>query len=205
MTEQKQQRRNRMPSSAKKQKADKMLNYLITFMVLLIMITATIIIKNANGETMQATPKPAAEVVKPAKEPAPAQPEEKDAPKVEQPEETPAVAPTETAVDDPIVETVIIDPAWQPTPTTQTGEHVSLYVDSPDWDEKIETLSRTTGLARDNMIVLRVGNNGSAQNAIGVVTSMDGVEKYRVSMEWIDNEGWLPTKLEKLHTTEGAY
>lgn len=198
MNEEKPQRKNRMPSSAKKKKADKMLNYLNTLMILLILITVTIIIKNADAKTQAPV----------AEEPKAQVTQEKEEPK-SQPEAEPQPtepARTETVVDDdPIVEKVIEDPAWQPTPTAQTGEHVSLYVESVDWQEKIETLSRTTGLARDNMIVLRIGNNGSAQNAIGVVTSLDGVQKYRVSMEWVDKEGWLPVKLEQLRTTEGAY
>lgn len=200
MNEEKPQRKNRMPSSAKKKKADKMLNYLNTLMILLILITVTIIIKNAEAKPQAPT---AVE-----EEPKSQVTQDKEAPKAQPEAESQPTEParTETAVDDdPIVEKVIEDPAWQPTPTAQTGEHVSLYVESVDWQEKIETLSRTTGLARDNMIVLRIGNNGSAQNAIGVVTSLDGVQKYRVSMEWVDKEGWLPVKLEQLRTTEGAY
>ncbi|KFL43445.1 hypothetical protein CH76_06825 [Lysinibacillus sp. BF-4] len=200
MTEEKQQRRNRMPSSAKKQRADKMLNYLIVFMVLLILITIAIIVKNAGGE-----PEPAKELNEQPIETVDKQPV-KESDEQDEVEKAPIKEKEETLVEgDPIVASVIVDPAWEPTPTTQTGEHVSLYVASTDWQEKIETLSRTTGLAHDNMIVLRVGNNGGAQNAIGVVTSADGTEKYRVSMEWVDEQGWLPTKLEKLHTTEGAY
>lgn len=200
MIEEKQQRRNRMPSSAKKQKADKMLNYLIVFMILLILITITIIVKNAGSE-----PEPAKELNEQPIETVDKQPVKEDD-EQDEVEQAPVKEKEETLVEgDPIVASVIVDPAWEPTPTTQTGEHVSLYVASTDWQEKIETLSRTTGLAHDNMIVLRVGNNGGTQNAIGVVTSADGTEKYRVSMEWVDEQGWLPTKLEKLHTTEGAY
>lgn len=200
MTEEKQQRRNRMPSSAKKQRADKMLNYLIVFMILLILITITIIVKNAGSE-----PEPAKELNEQPIETVDKQPVKEDD-EQDEVEQAPVKEKEETLVEgDPIVASVILDPAWEPTPTTQTGEHVSLYVASTDWQEKIETLSRTTGLAHDNMIVLRVGNNGGTQNAIGVVTSADGAEKYRVSMEWVDEQGWLPTKLEKLHTTEGAY
>lgn len=203
MTEEKQQRRNRMPSSAKKQRADKMLNYLIVFMILLILITITIIVKNAGSEPEPAkelNEQPIETVDKVDKQPV------KESDEQDEVEKAPVKEKEETLVEgDPIVASVIVDPAWEPTPTTQTGEHVSLYVASTDWQEKIETLSRTTGLAHDNMIVLRVGNNGGAQNAIGVVTSADGTEKYRVSMEWVDEQGWLPTKLEKLHTTEGAY
>lgn len=62
-----------------------------------------------------------------------------------------------------------------------------------------------TDLEQENAIVLRVGNNGSAKSAIAVVTSMDKEKKYRVSIEWLDGEGWKPTKLEVLNSLEGAY
>ena len=44
-----------------------------------------------------------------------------------------------------------------------------------------------------------------AATAIAVVTSMDKQQKYRVSIEWIDGEGWKPTRLEVLNAVEGAY
>ena len=60
-------------------------------------------------------------------------------------------------------------------------------------------------IPQDNSIVLSVKNNGSTTTAIAVVTSMDKQQKYRVSIEWIDGEGWKPTRLEVLNTVEDAY
>lgn len=121
----------------------------------------------------------------------------------EQPEQETAV---ETTSDDPIVNRVITDESWQPTPTTQTGAHVSSYDSkSVDWQEKVATITSVTGIAEDNMIIWFLKNNGSADTAIATVSTKDKTEMYRVSMEWVNNEGWLPVKLEVLNTLEGAY
>ena len=112
----------------------------------------------------------------------------------------------ESTSDDPIVDLVITDESWQPTPTTQTGAHVSSYESGTiDWQEKVATITSVTGMDEEKMIIWRIGNNGSAETAVATVSTIDQSEKYRVSMEWIDNEGWLPVKLEVLNTLEGAY
>lgn len=97
----------------------------------------------------------------------------------------------------------IIDPTWEPIGTTQTGEHVSLYDGtSVDWKEKERALLYATGLTEDNVIFKRIQNGGSPQKSIGIVTSLDSTEKYRVYLEWIDGEGWKPTQLDVLNTLD---
>ncbi len=34
---------------------------------------------------------------------------------------------------------------------------------------------------------------------------MDQQQKYRVSIEWVANQGWKPVKVEILNEIEGAY
>lgn len=107
--------------------------------------------------------------------------------------------------DNPNVEESTIDPNWKPIGTTQTGEHVSSYdSQSVDWAEKIEALSYGTGLDADNMYVKFLGNGGSPQKSVGTVTSKDGKQIYRVQLEWIEGQGWKPTKKEKLKSLDGA-
>lgn len=98
-----------------------------------------------------------------------------------------------------------VDPSWEPIGTTQTGEHVSSYDSSSvDWAEKVEALAYAAGLEPSNMYVKFLGNGGSPQKSIGTVTSKDGKEIYRISLEWVDGQGWKPTKREKLTTLEDA-
>ncbi|MFF2754235.1 DUF1510 family protein [Psychrobacillus sp. NPDC058041] len=107
--------------------------------------------------------------------------------------------------DNPNVEETTIDPNWKPIGTTQTGEHVSNYdSQSVDWAEKIQALSYGTGLDSENMYVKFLGNGGSPQKSVGTVTSKDGKEIYRVQLEWIEGQGWKPTKKEKLKSLDGA-
>lgn len=119
---------------------------------------------------------------------------------------TPGGTVTSTPSEDPLIAETIVNTAWKPIGTTQTGEHVSVYQEGHvDWQEKIKAISYTTGLAESNMIIWQIGNGGSAQKSIGVVSSKDKSEKYRVSLQWVEGEGWKPEKLETLKTLEGAY
>lgn len=101
------------------------------------------------------------------------------------------------------VESVIVDSGWQPIGTEQSGDHVSSYDNSSvDWEEKVKALAYAANLDESNMYVKFLGNGGSPQKSIGTVTSKDGSEIYRISLEWIDGEGWKPTKKEKLNSLE---
>ena len=108
--------------------------------------------------------------------------------------------------DDPLVKEVYTNPNWPVYPTEQTGEHVSTFKKGDiDYEEKLKAIFSVTDLDQADSLVLRVGNNGNAQSAIAVIASKDKEKKYRVSIEWLDGQGWKPTKLEVLNSLEGAY
>ena len=107
---------------------------------------------------------------------------------------------------DPLVNEVQINKAWTAYPTEQTGPHESTYAEGHiDYEEKLKAIFSVLDIPQDNSIVLSVKNNGSTTTSIAVVTSMDKTKKYRVSIEWLDGEGWKPTRLEVLNAVEGAY
>lgn len=113
-----------------------------------------------------------------------------------------------SASNDPVVEEVIVNSNWQPTPTKQTDTHVSTYEEGQiDYEEKLITFQNAVNLSDENIIYWSVKNNGSSDTAIAVVSSNDKEhsEKYRVSIQWIDNQGWKPVKVEKLKRIEGSY
>lgn len=115
---------------------------------------------------------------------------------------TVTIVPSEDAV---IAETVI-DTSWQPIGTTQTGEHVSLYDGkSVDWKEKEKALAYATGLQYDSMIFWKIKNGGGPQQSVGIVSSRDKEEKYRVYLEWVDGKGWKPVKMDVLTTLDFDY
>lgn len=108
--------------------------------------------------------------------------------------------------DDEVVVESIIDSSWEPIGTEQTGEHTSLYDGSSvDWKEKQEAIAYATGLASEDTITWKIKNGGSPQKSIGIVSSKDKVEMYRVYLEWIEHEGWQPVKLDVLNTLDFDY
>ncbi|MBE1554633.1 YrrS family protein [Sporosarcina limicola] len=107
---------------------------------------------------------------------------------------------------DAVISETVVDTAWQPVGTTQTGNHVSQYDGaSVDWNEKKQALAYATGLPQDSMIFWKIKNGGNPQKAVGVVSSRDSVDKYRVYLEWVDGQGWQPVKMDVLNTLEFDY
>ncbi|RIW37627.1 DUF1510 family protein [Bacillus salacetis] len=101
--------------------------------------------------------------------------------------------------DAPNVKKEIVNPAWKPIGTQQTGEHVAKYEeDSADWQEKVQALSYATGLPEDNMTVWWLERNGGPDKAIGTVAPKDQSTTYRVYLQWVDGKGWKPVKMEEL-------
>lgn len=69
---------------------------------------------------------------------------------------------------------------------------------SQDWAEMLKAISYATGVSTDNMTVLWLGNNGSPQDAKGKILDKATGNKYQVTITWVDEKGWKPTKVEKL-------
>lgn len=218
-----QTRSSRHLRPSRNKKLDKLLNVLIGIVVVLIILTATYVFKWQDDAEQATKDEPQQEAKSGDKEDQkdvdeePIKEDDQDIAVDEEPlEEESEVEPEapqdkqdtleESTSDDPIVDKVITSKHWQPTPTTQTGQHVSSYDDkSVDWAEKVATVTTVTGIDESNMIIWRMQNNGGPNSTLAVVSTNDKSQIYRVSMEWVDNEGWLPVKLEQLNTLEGAY
>ncbi|MCY7823954.1 YrrS family protein [Bacillus spizizenii] len=97
------------------------------------------------------------------------------------------------------VEKTYENPDWKAVGTEQTGEHAATYdSSSQDWAEMLKAISYATGVSTDNMTVLWLGNNGSPQDAKGKILDKTTGDKYQVTITWVDEKGWKPTKVEKL-------
>lgn len=209
-----------------RKRSDKILNVLIVAVILAIIIVASIIFGGGNDEEDKKEPLTSEEVKDNASDDKPDEAddasddeEENDSSdlEVEDPDTTSnsdiekeeneeSGIVTYLYSDDEIIEQSIIDPSWEPIATEQTGEHVSLYDGvSVDWQEKQEAIAYATGLSLDNTITWKIKNGGSPQKSIGIVSSKDEAEKYRVHLEWIENEGWKPVKLDVLKTLDFDY
>ncbi len=215
-----QTRSSRHLQPSRNKKLDKLLNVLIGVVVVLIIITATYVFKWQDDADQAVKDEPAQEEKsgnnekevdkEPAKEQDKDLAVEEDKTSAEESEPDTSQeeqgTPEESTSDNPIVDKVITNKNWQPTPTTQTGQHVSSYDDkSVDWAEKVATVSTVTGIEQSNMIIWRMQNNGGPNSSVATVSTNDKSQMYRVSMEWVENEGWKPVKLEQLNTLEGAY
>ncbi|WP_158582933.1 YrrS family protein [Lysinibacillus yapensis] len=107
--------------------------------------------------------------------------------------------------NDPLVEEVIIDPEWKVNPTKQTGEHVSAYEEGHiDYEEKLVTIRNAVQLKENNIIYWSVRNNGGPNSAVAVVSTNDKNDYYRVYIEWVEQKGWKPVKVEKLNQAIGV-
>ncbi|CAG9608005.1 hypothetical protein NEOCIP111885_01697 [Pseudoneobacillus rhizosphaerae] len=103
---------------------------------------------------------------------------------------------------DPNVKTTITNPDWQAVGTVQSGEHVPVYNESStDWQEMLKAISYGTGIEQSNMTVWFLGRNkqGPQNQSVATVTTKDNSQTYRVFIEWVDNQGWKPIKIEELY------
>lgn len=113
---------------------------------------------------------------------------------------------TFVAPDDEIISETVINAEWKPIGTTQTGEHASQYTKaSVDWVEKEQALAYATGLSQDSMIFWKIKNGGGPQKSVGIVSSSNKAEKYRVYLEWVEGKGWKPVKMDVLNTLDFDY
>lgn len=98
-----------------------------------------------------------------------------------------------------IVET-IENPGWSPVGTTQTEHNSTNYTKgSKDWNEMTKALSYATGIPESDMIIWFLGNNGGPNDAVGTISPKDQSVKYKVYITWVENQGWKPTKIEKVN------
>ncbi|RTR35364.1 DUF1510 family protein [Robertmurraya yapensis] len=100
----------------------------------------------------------------------------------------------------PNVVKTIVNPAWKPVGTVQTGEHHNTY-DGVDWEEMVDAISYATGISEDQMTIHFLGNNGP-NKSVGTVYTKGKTEIYRVYIEWVDGQGWKPTQVEQLSAIE---
>lgn len=108
--------------------------------------------------------------------------------------------------DEEIIEQSIVDSSWQPIGTDQSGEHVSQYdAESTDYNEKKKAIAYATGFSENELFYKRVKNGGGPQKSIGIVTTKDGSKIFRVYIEWIDEKGWKPVKMDVLKTLDFEY
>lgn len=113
----------------------------------------------------------------------------------------------ENATDDVIIEEIPSDDEnvitafrgnWEPVGTKQQGPHTINYNDGSDDRMEIkQAIVMVTEIDPDDMIEHWVGRGGD-QAVVATVYDSSKENIYRVYLQWVDGEGWQPTKAEKL-------
>lgn len=110
----------------------------------------------------------------------------------------------EVESDDPLVEEAYTG-EWSPIGTSQSGEHTTDFSDgSQDRIEISEAVSSVTGLEAGSMTEWWVGGNGPSQ-VEATVSSQDESEVYRVYLQFVEEEGWQPIRVEQLSAVPSEY
>ena len=87
---------------------------------------------------------------------------------------------------------------WPPVGTSQSGPHTTNYNEgSNDRKEIKEAVSIVTGIHKDDMVELWVGNGGD-QKVEATVSDKAKENYFKVYLSWIDNEGWQVQRVERL-------
>ena len=100
----------------------------------------------------------------------------------------------------------IENPAWQPIGTTQSQPETNNYdEDTKNRIELEKAASYATGLDRANMTVWWLTNNGAPDKAKVTIATRDGLQIYRVYVDWIESEGWQPILVEELKENDSPF
>lgn len=212
---------SRYDRTKKKQKKDRILNGLIIFVLILIFIVARNIFfgngseKASNVEqTENPTEQIAEEEEKGENTPRAEEQDGTDGDKEDEQEENEASNGNEEHSPEgeevvteggssPNVIKTIVNPAWEPVGTEQTGEHSNNYdMNGIDWKEMVKAISYAIGLDEQEFKIYWLGNNGHNKSVGTVYNVNDKDEIYRVYIEWVDGKGWKPTKVEMLAKLE---
>lgn len=106
--------------------------------------------------------------------------------------------------EDPLVEDAYTAD-WPAVGTEQSGEHTTDFSDgSQDRTEINQAVRSVTGLQAGNMIEWWIGGSGSDE-VTATVSDSNQSQVYRVSLQFIEGEGWKPTLVEELSQVPDEY
>ncbi|QDI92854.1 DUF1510 family protein [Salicibibacter halophilus] len=88
------------------------------------------------------------------------------------------------------------DGEYEPIGTEQEDFSHNFDSDSQNWNEMVMAMEYATGTSEEDWShIAWIGNDGP-DGAEGTFEHEDGTE-YTVTMEWVDDEGWMPTNVEE--------
>ncbi|MRB60096.1 DUF1510 family protein [Bacillus thuringiensis] len=88
------------------------------------------------------------------------------------------------------------NPSWKPIGTEQGAKPEMKFKEGTvDWSEMKKAISYAVDVPESQLIFDFIGNNGN-NKAYGNVRDKQSNKKYKVNIDWVENQGWKPVSVQ---------
>ncbi|MCU5139733.1 YrrS family protein [Bacillus cereus] len=88
------------------------------------------------------------------------------------------------------------NPSWKPIGTEQGAKPEMKFKEGTvDWSEMKKAISYAVDVPENQLIFDFIGNNGN-NKAYGNVRDKQNNKKYKVNIDWVENQGWKPVSVQ---------
>ncbi|MBJ7928942.1 FMN-dependent NADH-azoreductase [Bacillus toyonensis] len=88
------------------------------------------------------------------------------------------------------------NPSWKPIGTKQGAKPEMKFKEGTvDWSEMKEAISYAVDVPEGQLIFEFIGNNGN-NKAYGNIRDKQSNKKYKVDIDWVENQGWKPVSVQ---------
>ncbi|HDR4907609.1 TPA: DUF1510 family protein [Bacillus cereus] len=88
------------------------------------------------------------------------------------------------------------NPSWKPIGTEQGAKPEMKFKEGTvDWSEMKKAISYAVDVPESQLIFDFIGNNGN-NKAYGNIRDKQSNKKYKVNIDWIENQGWKPASVQ---------
>ncbi len=88
------------------------------------------------------------------------------------------------------------NPSWKPIGTKQGAKPEMKFKEGTiDWSEMKEAISYAVDVPENQLIFDFIGNNGN-NKAYGNIRDKQSNKKYKVDIDWVENQGWKPVSVQ---------
>ncbi|MGH0434657.1 YrrS family protein [Bacillus basilensis] len=88
------------------------------------------------------------------------------------------------------------NPSWKPIGTKQGAKPEMKFKEGTvDWNEMKKAISYAIDVPESQLIFDFIGNNGN-NKAYGNVRDKQSNKKYKVDIDWVENQGWKPASVQ---------
>ncbi|QWH31834.1 DUF1510 family protein (plasmid) [Bacillus mycoides] len=88
------------------------------------------------------------------------------------------------------------NPSWKPIGTEQGAKPEMKFKEGTvDWNEMKKAISYAVDVPESQLIFDFIGNNGN-NKAYGNVRDKQSNKKYKVDIDWVENQGWKPASVQ---------